>query len=134
VYKRQIVAQPLSFTICEEDMNLTSRDYEIAQGILNDLLNIDAENLSRLSVTPQDLERVCELIQKKLRDFKKVVEGAERHLDKFEFDNYHSEVLKSFLIILKNYDIRTNELFDVWSKYHKHEMQLMTELDNILPD
>ena len=115
-------------------MNVTSRDYEMAQGILNDLLNIDAENLSNLTVTPKDLERVCGLIQKKLRDFKKVVEGAERHLDRFEFDNYHSEVLKSFLIILKNYDIRIKELFDVWSKYHKHEMQLMTDLDNILPD
>jgi len=115
-------------------MNLTSKDYEMAQGILNDLSNIDVENSPELTVAAEDLKRVCGLIQNKLSDFKRVVEEAEHHLDKFEFDKYHSEVLKLFLIILKNYDTRINELFDVWSKYHKHEMQLMTDLDNVLPD
>lgn len=115
-------------------MNLTSKDYEMAQDILNVLANINAESLPGLTVTAKDLERVCGLIQKKLSDFKRVIEEAENHLNKFEFEQYHNEILKSFLIILKNYDIRIHELFDVWSKYHKHEMQIITELDGALPE
>ncbi|MBW2620776.1 MAG: hypothetical protein JRC56_05540 [Deltaproteobacteria bacterium] len=115
-------------------MNLTTKDYEMAQDLLNDLSNINAESLPELTVAAEDLARVRGLIQKKLSDFKRVIEGAENHLNEFEFEKYHNEILKSFLIILKNYDIRIHELFDVWSKYHKHEMQLMTDLDSVLPD
>ncbi len=115
-------------------MNLTSKDYEMAQDILNALANIDAESLMELTVNAKDLERVRGLIKKKLSDFKRVIEGAENRLNEFEFEQSHNEILKSFLIILKNYDIRIHELFDVWSKYHKHEMQIITELDDALPE
>ena len=115
-------------------MKLTTKDYEIAQDILNVLADIDGKSLPDLTVTATDLERVRGLIQKKLSDFKKVIEGAENHLNEFEFQQVHNEILKSFLIILKNYDIRILELFDVWQKYHKHEMQIFTDLDNALPE
>ena len=113
---------------------MKSIDYEIAQDILNRLFTINPENYQELSVTPEDLSRIRGLVLKKLGDFKKVIEDAENRLNEYEFGKYHDEILKSILIILKSYDLKIHELFDVWSKYHKHEMQLINDLDSILRD
>lgn len=109
-------------------MNYTAKDYEKAQNILNRVLN---EHISDIAVTENDLERVRGLILKKLNDLKKTIESSEKHLGNLQFEDHHCEILKTFLVTLKNYDIRIHEVFDIWIKYHKHEMQVIDDLGKV---
>jgi len=113
-------------------MNFTTKDFEKAQNLLNSLIDMNNEEIASLTVTVSDLEGVRGLILKKIGDIKKVLEGTEKFLEKIGFEGYHNEMLKTFLVNFKNYDMRINDTFDVWVKYHKQEMQTWNNLDNIL--
>jgi len=113
-------------------MILSNKDYELAQGFLNDILNRNEENISELAVTAKDLEKVRGLVQKKLSDLKSVIEGAEQLINSFKYEKYGDYTFISCLITLKNFDLIIMESFKVWSKYHKVEMEHMAELDEFL--
>lgn len=110
-------------------MNLSNQDYDLAQEFLNEVLSINEESISEYVVTEQDLQKVRGLVQKKLSDFKDVIDGAEQSLNSFEYEKYADWIFISCLIVLKNFDLRIMESFEIWSKYHKGEMEHIAKIE-----
>lgn len=79
-------------------MNLSSKDYEIAQNILDGLANLDPESFSKISVSGEDLTRVRGLIKQKLSDFKRTIEGAEHQTSSLTKEGYLINVRRIHLI------------------------------------